>query len=195
MRICVLTTTPPYPLDEGERLRVFHLLRHLPERHELDLVACTETPAASVPRALGALFAETATVPPPPAVPVSGWRRLTGRWRKSRAAVPPWIAAQHSAALQDLLDARAAARRYDLFLVYNAFMTQYRLPPGIPVVVDLIDSPTLRLRRQLGQIAAPGRKAIQLLSWIETRRYLRRVSRVAKRTLASSRGPSRAAAC
>jgi glycosyltransferase involved in cell wall biosynthesis len=191
VRICVLTTTPPYPLDEGERLRVFHLLRHLPERHELDLVAFTEAAAGPVPAALRDVFAEIVTVPAPHVPAVSAWRRLAGRWRKSRAAVPPWIAAQHSPTLQSLLDARAAARRYDLFLVYNAFMSQYRLPRGLPAVVDLIDSPTLRLRRQLRQIAAPGPKLIQLLSWMETRRYLRRVLPSATRVVVSSDADAR----
>jgi glycosyltransferase involved in cell wall biosynthesis len=191
VRICVLTTTPPYPLDEGERLRVFNLLGHLPERHELDLVAFTETPAAPVPAALREVFTEIATVPLPLAPPVSLWRRLTGRWRKSVAAVPPWIAAQHSPELQTLLDARAAARRYDLFLLYNAFMTQYRLPRDIPVIVDLIDSPTLRLRRQIRQSAAPGVKSIRFLSWIETRRYLRRVLPTAARVVVSSDADAR----
>jgi glycosyltransferase involved in cell wall biosynthesis len=186
VKICVLATTPPYPLDEGERLRVFNLLRHLPERHDLDLVALTETPAAPVPPALREIFNDVTTSPSRPSPHVSAWGRIPGRLRKAVAAVPAWIAAQHSPSLQALLDARGMERRYDLCLVCNVFMTQYRLPADTPVVVDLIDSPTLRLRRQLGQAATPGAKLIRLLSWLETRRYLRRVLPAAARVVVSS---------
>jgi glycosyltransferase involved in cell wall biosynthesis len=122
---------------------------------------------------------------------VSAWARLAGRVGKAVAPVPPWIAAQHSPALQQLLDARAAGRGYDLFLVFNVFMTQYRLPPGRPVVLDLIDSPTLRLRRQLRRSSFPGATLVRLLSWIETRRYLRRVLPAATRVIVSGEADAR----
>ena len=44
MKIAVLTSRFPYPLEKGDKLRLFHQLRVLSQQHELVLIALSETP-------------------------------------------------------------------------------------------------------------------------------------------------------
>jgi glycosyltransferase involved in cell wall biosynthesis len=44
MRILFLSRWYPYPLDNGAKIRIFYLLKHLAKAHEVDLVAFSEEP-------------------------------------------------------------------------------------------------------------------------------------------------------
>ena len=37
-RVAFVTPWPPYPLDAGNRIRTFHLLKHVGERHDVTLL-------------------------------------------------------------------------------------------------------------------------------------------------------------
>ena len=42
MRVVVLTSRIPYPLEKGDKLRIFHQIRHLSTKHEICLVCLNE---------------------------------------------------------------------------------------------------------------------------------------------------------
>src|SRR3954465_8637965 len=42
MRIVMLVSRVPYPLEKGDKLRAFHQLRHLAQRHEVHLFALND---------------------------------------------------------------------------------------------------------------------------------------------------------
>ncbi len=44
MKIAVLTSRFPYPIEKGDKLRLFHQLRVLSQQHEIVLIALAETP-------------------------------------------------------------------------------------------------------------------------------------------------------
>ncbi|MCX7791540.1 MAG: glycosyltransferase family 4 protein [Chloroflexaceae bacterium] len=50
MRILALSTWWPEPADNGSRMRIMNLLRHLAVRHTVDLIAFTQGPAGEVQR-------------------------------------------------------------------------------------------------------------------------------------------------
>ncbi|QNP51900.1 hypothetical protein H9L05_18515 [Hymenobacter qilianensis] len=47
MKLLVLLSRFPYPLDKGDKLRAFHQLRYLAQRHEICLFALTDEPASA----------------------------------------------------------------------------------------------------------------------------------------------------
>ncbi|UYZ64260.1 glycosyltransferase [Hymenobacter weizhouensis] len=46
MKLLVLLSRFPYPLDKGDKLRAFHQLRHLAQRHQICLFALSDEPVA-----------------------------------------------------------------------------------------------------------------------------------------------------
>lgn len=65
MRILVITNRLPYPLDRGENLRIYHILRRIAERHEVTMLTFSD-PTDEDPQALDhlrPLFHEIVTVP------------------------------------------------------------------------------------------------------------------------------------
>ena len=42
MKIVMLVSRVPYPLEKGDKLRAFHQLRHLAQRHEIHLFALND---------------------------------------------------------------------------------------------------------------------------------------------------------
>lgn len=64
MRILVLTQVVPYPLDSGPKIKTYHVLRYLAQRHELVLLSFVRSAADEASaRALSGLCAGIATVP------------------------------------------------------------------------------------------------------------------------------------
>ncbi|MBT9392481.1 glycosyltransferase [Hymenobacter sp. NST-14] len=51
MKLLVLLSRFPYPLDKGDKLRAYHQLRHLARRHEICLFALSDEPVTSADRA------------------------------------------------------------------------------------------------------------------------------------------------
>jgi hypothetical protein len=43
MKIVVLTSRIPYPLEKGDKLRIFHQIKHLSQKHEICLICLNES--------------------------------------------------------------------------------------------------------------------------------------------------------
>ena len=68
MNILLVTPRFPYPTRTGDTLTVFHLLKHLSQRHAVDLVSCTTEPLPAAYRDAIRPFCRTLrTVPVSPA--------------------------------------------------------------------------------------------------------------------------------
>ncbi|MEO1383184.1 MAG: glycosyltransferase [Bacteroidota bacterium] len=46
MKLCVLTSRFPYPIEKGDKLRIYHQLRMLSQKHQITLIALTDQPVA-----------------------------------------------------------------------------------------------------------------------------------------------------
>ncbi|MEM7658131.1 MAG: glycosyltransferase [Bacteroidota bacterium] len=47
MKLIILTSRLPYPIERGDKLRIYHQIRHLSERHEIYLFALTDQEVAA----------------------------------------------------------------------------------------------------------------------------------------------------
>lgn len=137
-KILFLAHRTPFPPDTGDKIRAFHMLKHLAQRHEIWLGAGVDDPADFGREAdARAMCREVCFAPLGPlrrganmAVgAVSGAPLSVARFRHPRLA--SWI----DGVLYDV--------RPDLVLVYSSALAQYvggRTPPGTRLVIDFVDA-------------------------------------------------------
>lgn len=135
MRILYLCHRIPYPPNKGEKIRAFHQLKAIAERHEVDLFTLADQATdLSHWEALHQYCREVTVVP------------IEGRSAKL-AALPflltrkPLTLAYFQSAELDLRIRRATAHRsYDRIMIFCSSMAQYVWHVShIPVLVDLVD--------------------------------------------------------
>ncbi len=137
MRVLFLTHRLPYAPNRGDRLRAFHLLRLLTERHEVHLVSLVhdQAEAAHVDDLRGTIASVTG-------VPVPRWRNF--------AAVPGALLGDrplthvllHGPGMAAALRHRVQSARPDVVLAYCSGMVRYALEDpltSIPFVFDMVD--------------------------------------------------------
>jgi sugar transferase (PEP-CTERM/EpsH1 system associated) len=127
----------PYPPDKGDRIRSFHVLRHL-ARHALVHLACLADEPVS-PKAAAALEGYCARMA---IVPLGSWQskfRALASLARGRTATQ---GAFHSPALAATLRAWAGQTSFDAVLASASSMVPYLQMEelrSIPAVVDLVD--------------------------------------------------------
>lgn len=135
-RLLYLVHRLPYPPDKGDRIRAFHLLRHL-ARHAAVWLAClADEPAAEESAAYLRRYCERLAVVP---LGASRWPRALASLLRGRTVTE---GAFRSPALAALLGEWAGQTRFDAALVSSSGLTPYlRLEAlrSVPAVVDLVD--------------------------------------------------------
>lgn len=134
MRILYLCHRVPYPPDKGDKIRAFHEVRALAERHEVDLFTMADDPAdlAHVPE-LRRLCAEVTVAALSPLK--ARIRALPALLTRTPLTVPYFYSEELSRAVR-----RAILRRsYDRVVVFSSAMAQYVEASEIPAVLDLVD--------------------------------------------------------
>ena len=122
----------PYPPDKGEKIRAYHMLRHLARKHELHLLAFVDDPADLEPaRELERWCASLRLV------------RLTGLQRGLRMAMAMISGKALSIAVNEDDTARdwiadRVARGVDLVLGYSAAVAPL-IGDDTPLIMDLVD--------------------------------------------------------
>ena len=148
MRILFATAYMPYPPDSGGRVRSYHLLRWVAERHTVDLVAFWHDPAdlASVP-ALQRLCTSVRTMPAP-AYPLGPLARLRRALLAPADLVMPRRSAQMAAAL-------ANSPPFDLAILDDLGAAEYAcLLEGAPTILSK-HNVEASLYRQLARAKRP----------------------------------------
>lgn len=166
MKILVVCDRLPFPLTNGQNLRIFHLCRHLARAHELHLVCLQEGEHADE---LDAIFRKIDSFPRPKVVPARGIRRL---WE----ALSPEHFFVRVPNLRDYLRHVLIAENYDLVWGGGwALMPEIPRDCGVPVVADVIDDGVLeywRDTRYAGSIREFFRNLKRLLvAWRFERRF------------------------
>lgn len=127
----------PFPPNKGDKIRSYHLLRHLSERFDIYLATFVDDPddwqwVAEVERyCVDSLFIELK--------PVSGRLRSLSGLVSGRALSMPYY---YSSEIQTWVNARVSEENIAHLLVYSAVMSQYVLDPALSFdrrVIDFVD--------------------------------------------------------
>jgi sugar transferase (PEP-CTERM/EpsH1 system associated) len=158
----------PYPPDKGDRIRAYHVLRHLAERADVYLACLADEPVSEQTRAaLEGLCARVAVVP------LGRWSRWL--WALAAAGTGGSISegAFHSPALFRLVRRWAQEVPFRAVLASASSVAPYLCAlelRGIPAVVDLVDVDSQKWL----DYAAAGRGPRSWIYRLEGRRLRRR---------------------
>lgn len=142
----------PYPPRTGDKVRAYHVARHLARHHALTLASLVDEPGADA--AIRALGAEI------PDLEVATVGRRTRRVQALLALLAGGSATMTyfgSAGLRARVAARLAADRFDLIYVSSSSMAPY--VPGlgdVPVVMDFVDVDSDKWRQYGARLPFPA---------------------------------------
>src|SRR5688500_18518073 len=126
----------PHPPNRGDRIRSYHILRHLAERYDVHLATLADEPvAAPTRRELDRLCVQVAIEP----VTRVRWARAAGSLLRGHTATEGLF---QSPALSRTIRHWARSTRFDVALAFCSSMVQYLDCPeldGVPAIVDLVD--------------------------------------------------------
>lgn len=166
----------PYPPDRGDKIRSFHLVRHLARNHRVHLIAFADD-EGDIDRAHGLdpYTASRSIFPRAAPGPVAGLRALLRRQPVSVAAF------DHRAARQ-AVDAVLAKHPIDTILCFSSQMAQYvPAESDIPLVMDFVDMDSAKF----ATYGAEGRGPMAWVHRREGRLLLAHERQVAARAKAS----------
>jgi glycosyltransferase involved in cell wall biosynthesis len=170
MRILFLSPWCPYPSDNGSKQRIYHLLRGLGARHELDLVAFN--PDGNPAEAMAELSRFCREVRLLPETPFAA--RPIGRFIGLFSPQPRSLIANFSPTMAALVRNQALAKQYDVVVASSMHMVPYALLlDGVPRVFEEFEFGRLLEAYQRAPSAAQRARAG--LTWLKTQRYLRAV--------------------
>ena len=133
MDILFLAHRVPFPPDRGDKIRSFHVLRHLAARARVHLVAFADDPRdLTLPPAFRGLLGECVVV-----------ERTKPRWRAGVEALasgrPLSLAAFNDARVRAAVARIMRERPIDRVYAFSGQMAQY-LPREAPAVMDFVDA-------------------------------------------------------
>lgn len=135
MRILYLCHRIPYPPNKGEKIRAFHQLRALVERHEVDLFTLADRESDEKYKSeLMQLCRSVTTARIVPAV--ARLRAIPSLFSRTPLTLPYFYSADLSLQIRKAV----CERSYDRVFVYSSSMAQYAALAGeVPVLIDLVD--------------------------------------------------------
>jgi sugar transferase (PEP-CTERM/EpsH1 system associated) len=141
-RVLMLAHRLPYPPNKGDKIRAYHVLRHLAQRHEVALACLVDDPAdCGHVEALRAQVAEVATAR------IDGPLRKAGSLRAVLSSRSITVTHFHATSLQQQVDAWIDAAPFDAVYCSSAATAEYLFRSrhagaalrGARTVMDLID--------------------------------------------------------
>jgi len=173
MKILYLAHRIPFPPDKGDKIRSFNQIRHLSNRHEIDLVCLVDAPedvghletlkeyCKSVDHAYRGKYLSML---------LAGSAVVTG--------APLSVGAFYSRKLQELVNRNLKTRNYDLIYVYSSAMAAYvQHVSGVPRIMDFVDVDSEKWKEMAMRCGFPS-------SWLyrmEAARLARHERRVAEK--------------
>jgi len=137
MRILYLTHRLPYAPNRGDRIRAYHVLRHLSARHQVDLVSLVHDDEEASHVADLAAFADSTTI-----ARVGRGRGLARAGAALLRGGTLTHALLYGAGLRRRLRAVVGDRRPDVVLAYCSAMARFALDAPLdasPFVLDMVD--------------------------------------------------------
>jgi polysaccharide biosynthesis protein PslH len=166
MKILFLSRWFPYPMDNGAKLRIFHLLKGLAQVQDVHLLAFSDCPETAEIAPLAAFCKEVQVVQWREFAPRS-WRAVGGFFSLS----PRSLIDTYSKEMEQAVRAVIAAQKFDLVIVSEWQMAAYRHLFGeIPVLFEEIEVGVFH--QNVTAPAPPAARLRSALSWFKHRRYL-----------------------
>jgi polysaccharide biosynthesis protein PslH len=164
LRVLYLCHRVPYPPDKGEKIRAFHQIRALAERHRVSVLALCD---GEVPD-LGPLEAMCERVEVfPLSRPTSYVRAILGAWRPRPLSLSFFESKEMAARVEEL----ARRERFDVAVVYCSSMAPYAaLAPDVPAVLDMVDVDSAKWA-QYARFAPLALRPVYALEARRLRRY------------------------
>jgi glycosyltransferase involved in cell wall biosynthesis len=139
-KVLFLTYRFPYPLSGGDRLKSYHLLRHLSEISEVDLISLDEWGTATHENLQHIKkFASTVTV-----VPFNKTAAAKRAALSLLTKTPAEIAWYYSPQMQEVVDIALASKRYDLVICFfirtGSYLTSGTFKSETPKILIAEDS-------------------------------------------------------
>lgn len=144
MKLLLAASRYPYPLLNGEDVRVFHFARHLAVRHEIHLL--TYAPAREPPATRGFFRSVQVVNEHPRAARPSGWDYL-------RATLSPDALFPCDAEFRDRLVALTCDGSFDALWIPAWELVPYATAvPAVPAIVDVMDDGVLEHLREIRRV-------------------------------------------
>jgi glycosyltransferase involved in cell wall biosynthesis len=167
MKILFLSRWFPYPIDNGAKLRIYHLLRGLAEAHEVHLVSFADDPPLARKEEIQAFCRS---------VRLAAWKEFQPGSRRALAGLfspsPRSLVDIYSAEMEGLIRQALAEHSFDLVITSEWQMAAYRrLFSGLPVLFEEIE-----VGLPYGQYARASSVTARLrggLTWLKHRHFLR----------------------
>ncbi len=152
-RLMFLSHRPPFPPDKGEKIRAWHVLRHLARDFDIHLGCVANDPADLAE--LGPLRALCADVA---AVPVSRRAQTARAVLRARPGYPLMPGFYASSTLRRWVDATMARQSIDLIYIYTVAMAPYvERQPRHRKILDAVDIDSEKWRQYAADSAWPMR--------------------------------------
>lgn len=136
MRILFLTQRFPFPPDRGDRIRSYHILRHLTQRHEVALASLSDEDIDE--RRWGTIRDMCTSVD---VGRIHATRRRVVSMFYLPTATPLTLPNYYSRELREKVGKRIREEPIDLIFIYCSSMAPYVLECGrIPKVIDFVDA-------------------------------------------------------
>lgn len=157
--LLVLTSRFPYPIEKGDKLRLFHQLRFLVKEFRITLLSLVENPSSSDVEHIKSIGIETINIPyhPPSYLKLGVTSLIKRRPIQTLFYFDKNIHNQITAHLDDL--------KPDVIYCQLVRMAPYVIESKIPKVVDLMDAMSLNMEKESGIRIPP-------ISWIYKRESL-----------------------
>lgn len=167
MNILFLSAWCPWPADNGSKLRIYHLLRGLSQRHQVDLLCFAPDPLAPAhEQHLQALCRQVGLLR---ATPFAA--RRAGRLLGALSPRPRSVVGNYNREMAARVCQSVAQRRYDVVVASQLHMAPYALQAlGVPRVLE-----ELELTGLYEQYSAEQRQRLRLrhwLTWLKARHYV-----------------------
>jgi sugar transferase (PEP-CTERM/EpsH1 system associated) len=156
-KILFLAHRLPFPPDKGDKIRAFHILRHLTQTHEVWLGAGADDPAD-----LARFDPAEARCRDVCIAPLNPARRAINMLGGLAAGAPLSVARFRHPRLERWIDHVLTQVRPDLVFVYSSAMAQYvvgRTAPGTKLVIDFVDADAEKWRAYASEASLPLRIA------------------------------------
>ena len=164
LRILYLCHRLPYPPDKGEKIRAFHQIRALAQRHRVSLLTLSDS---EVPD-LSPLEAMCERVEVFPMSRSAGYARAAlGAWRPRPLTLSFFESEELAARVREL----TRREHFDVAVVYCSAMAPYAaLAPEVPAVLDMVDVDSAKWA-QYARFAPFALRAVYALEARRLRRY------------------------